>query len=172
MGLADTLPFDALLLEGPFFFSAHNGCLYCQTPQRRDAVHVEDALKPYIGQRVRLAAHRLPPKPPYPPKMDLYGVTGEGVLRAEPVEQPPGLPSFGLRYKWSVDTFEGTVVPLTLERLNGHEGRLACVSLVDAERMRDIVTAAGLDVLGVQTQELSDLVGRFKKVAASEDEKG
>lgn len=162
MPAADKLPFNVLLLEGSFFFSAHNGCLYAQDECGK-ALSVEVSLLPYVGQRVRFAAHRLPPQPPYQQTFDLFSVSAEGILRAEPVEQPAGLPTSGLRYKWSLETFDGSLEPLALERLGGHAGRLACVSLVDAEAMRDIVSAAGVDVLGVQAENLSDLLGHLGK---------
>jgi len=172
MGLTDNLLFNALLLEGDFNTSAVCGGFYCFPAVGQTAIHVEDALKPYLGQRVRFAAHHLPAKLPAPPTGNekserLFSVSAEGVLRnrLKPKTEPHSIALDSLLlFDWYLELFDGSTQPLDLIQLNRHHGRLACVSVVDAEKMRDIVTAAGLDVLGVQAQELSGFAQRFKKV--------
>lgn len=171
MSLApDKLPFNALLLEGDFYTSSVLGGFHCFMAPSGYGTSVEEALKPYLGQRVRFAAHHLPARLPTPPTGGekpewLFSVSAEGVLRNRP--KPKAKPhsialDSLLLFDWYLELFDGSTQPLDLIQLNRHHGRLACVSLVDAERMRDIVTAAGADVVGVQARQIADVIERLK----------
>jgi hypothetical protein len=167
VALTDALPLDALLLEGRFYQNPGLVDPYCIQTDDGCSRQVAASLQPFLGQRVRFALHHLPLAPesgrwgggcclwqpaPCPAGHHerpgyLYNVTGEGILRRGP---------------WRLEQFDGTPLLLDLAPMDGHVGRLACVSLVDAERMRDIVAASGLEAVGVQANELADLLGRLK----------
>lgn len=139
-----------------------------------------------MGQQVRFAAHHLPPSPPDLTKWGggccqwqhlghcpagherrpgyLYNVTGEGTLWAERKRprHSRGLQTDGLVHDWFLETFDGSRLPLELGQLEGHDGRVACVSLVDAETMREIVAKAGAEAVGIQAQQIGDVLARLR----------
>lgn len=188
--------FNAILLEGLFYLGdqplvdAHD----VADDSARDLllkevsgppVNVRERLLPFVGKKVRVAAHHLPTDPTAsPPKwglgscvwqamggecpyghnehnpMDLFSISEEGVL------------VFDLDHSkrsggWWLEKFDGTrmMLPL-LWALNGHHGRIAAATALSIEDMRDTVTKAGVDSvegLNAQAQGLQDLLGRLAK---------
>ena len=154
--------FRACLIEGVFYDD-----LRCDSGQNLQA-----ELQLLEGQRVRLAAHYLPPSPPdrnrpgagsclWPAgkcpaghianPLWLYTLSGEGTL----------LPKS--RGVWALEGLDGQeqILPLGL-LLPGHQARVAAASLLSVEEMRDAVAGAGL----------SDAVKRVSDLQAVLKQKG
>jgi len=163
--------FQVILLEGSF--SADDSDLRVQLD---DGSHksVYEALRPLVGQRVQFALHHLPPhgievgKPgagsclhpegvgcpvshdQYPDRMLTFHL--DGVLREDP---------------WSIERFDGSVIPIPFRGLPGHYGRVAAATILDMERMREALSRFSPQALkGLQGSEVEDLLERLRKGAS------
>jgi len=164
--------FRALLVEGVFYKT--DSRLLCASD--RGVVDVNAMLSPLQGQRVRLAAHHLPPNPPDPTKWGggccLWEQTGR--CPAGHHARPTWL--FNLSHEgilvqdgatWVVESFDGTRTPFRLEEmLVGHQARVAAATVLDLEKMRDALGAAGgsdeVESLVERANDLHDLLSRIR----------
>jgi hypothetical protein len=184
--------FQAVLLEGVFFLGedpypdAHGtvreGFLNLwvklgeQTPRS-----VYEALRPFLGERVRFAAHHVPQMPLDPGRWGggsclwepgghcpyghhsnptgLFNFTGEGVLV---YDLDHGTCTGG----WWLEQFDGnrTMLPLA-HALSGHHGRVAVATAMTVEDMRASLEEAGdvgsVEAIGEKVADLRDLVERL-----------
>ncbi len=183
--------FQAILLEGVFFLSEdpYPDSRGVELPDYRDLLvqtptGVRSAfatLRTLVGERVYLATHHVPSDPIDPTRWGggschwqpagicpfghhnvptrLFNLTAQGVLV---YDLDHALKTGG----WSVVGADGshTILPLVLA-LPGHDGRLACATVMVAEQMRDAAMSAGLDVesLGKRTTDLRNLVADLSK---------
>lgn len=162
--------FHALLLEGVFNLGVDFSCYTSESTK-----DVAETLRPFLGQRVRVAAHHLPLRldstrwgcgsclwqdgqagaGPCPaghatrPSW-LYNVSVEGVL--EPTDD----------LDWRVVGFDGTVTNLELRRMMpGHVGRILAATVLSVEQMRDALSASGLAGAVESLGSLQDVLGRL-----------
>lgn len=160
-----------VLLEGLFFWK--DGHLMVEGRV------VEDVLHPLIGENVRFAMHQVP----------LHGIDtakwGGGCCHWQPADCPVGHqhdPGFLLNIsgegilqmdgeRWWLARFDGGRTELPLGLLEGHDGRIACATVLDAEKVREAVSGAGLEAIGVQVRHLRDVVSQFQRAAAEVSEK-
>lgn len=133
---------------------------------------VADALVQFVGERVRLAAHHLPSDPIDPTRW------GGGSCTYQPGLCPFGHHAYPTRMysfsaegilgrdgdAWTLTRFDGTVVPIGLEALVGHRGRVACAPVFDVEAMRDSVVSSGIDGdIGIKVDELRAVLERLRR---------
>lgn len=134
-------------------------------------------LDAYVGKRVRISAHHLPPSPIDPTAWGggsclcenycpaghhnkptwLYNVSVEGEFS----KRSPGV--------WVVSKRDGTEEVLSFgTMLPGHHGRIALATLFSVDQMRDKVLSSGqaesVTGLGTQVDELKYLMKQLKKV--------
>ena len=76
----------------------------------------------------------------------------EGVLREDP---------------WSIEKFDGSVVPIPFRGMPGHYGRLAAATIPDLERMKEALSKFGPQTFkGVQGPEVEAKLDRLRKGAS------
>lgn len=168
--------FDTILIEGVFYSDA-DGRLFAKPPSG-SAVSVEDTLAVVLGREVQLAMHHLPEYPLVPDKWGggcclwqsigkcpaghhdnpsyLMSMTGRGILRCEGAA-------------WFLTTFEGTGVVLPLEQLEGHHARIAAVTILDLEKMKDALSGFDIDkveTIGVQAKQLQDMLCQLQAMTS------
>jgi len=163
--------FDTILIEGLFYKDAE-GCLKARSFDGTET-SVEEILKRFRGREIQLAMHHLPNIPLVPDRWGggccmwqasgkcpaghhedpsfLLSVAGRGVL-----DCPDG---------WQLVTFEGEVVSIPLHQMEGHYGRIAAVTIVDLEKLREsLAKTVGMDrveAIGVQASQLQAMLGQL-----------
>ena len=161
--------FRTVLLEGLFY--EQDGKL---RTDRGDSV--EDSLTPFMGEDINIAIHHLPSFPIEPDKW------GGGCCMWQPAECPAGhhehpdrLLNVTLRGhlerggvgKWYVDKLDGSRVYLPLALLDGHQARIACATVFSVEAMQEAlgtaVTPEHIEALGIQAQNLKDLMAKLQE---------
>ena len=132
-----------------------------------------DILAPVLGQRVQLALHHLPPHGVQP---DLPGAGSCLYLKGQrcPIHElhPDRLLSFhseGTLHSdpWRLIRFDGTMLPIPVQGMPGHYGRVGAASLVDVEKMRDQLAQLSPEALasvGVTATDMEAILGRLRKV--------
>ena len=173
--------FNILLLEGCFNVSL-KGTLQVLKSLDEDPIDVDAALQPFLGQQVNFAVHMVPPMPP-DPKLPgggcchwehwgecpaghkehperLLNVHGEGTLVHKEGD-------WRKEATWWLQQFDGTELRLPLLYLPGHDARIACVPVFDAQKMREAVADVGvadIAAIGVQAENLKDILTQLQKV--------
>ena len=192
--------FNAILLEGVFYLSdtpcpdmngvvceGFNHLLVHQHDGTTPSVY--DALKPFIGERVRVSMHHLPQMPINPTRWGAGSCLWEGTGVDCPfghAKDPSrlfniaeeGVLAFDLDHTknsggWWLETFEGRRIPLLMAyALGGHQGRVAVATAMSVEQMRESLEKSGgldsVEALGSKVTDLRDLLSRLGK-AVSED---
>lgn len=158
--------FQALLMEGVFHLDDSGSRLLS------DGRDVYAGLLPLVGRRIQFAAHHVPDSPPNPARW------GGGCCRWEPAECPfghrqnparlfvingEGVLGHDLPHGWFLEQFDGTRLALPLvEALQGHDARVLAATQMSVEKMRDIVTASGVEALGTKAADLAAMLGRLR----------
>lgn len=165
--------FRALLLEGVFYNDGPR--FLCAS--HKGIEDVPSVLSSVEGQRVKFAAHHLPPTTqPDPTKWGggccLWQPSGR--CPAGHAERPSWLFNISLEGvllrsgdAWSVQSFDGQTTVLSLqEMLIGHHARIATATLLDVEKMRDVVESNNMtdtvEDLAARADGLRDLLTRLR----------
>lgn len=165
--------FRALLLEGVFYNEGPR--FLCAGA--RGVEGVSSVLSSVEGQRVRFAAHHLPPTAQ--PDLSKWGGgcclwQPSGRCPAGHAEKPSWLFNISLEGvllrvgdAWFVEGFDGKTTALTLqEMLIGHHARIATATLLDVEKMREAVESKNMtgtvDDLVARADDLRDLLSRIR----------
>ena len=144
-----------IMLEG-LFRSDKEGNVWVDQPYHNGDILAITALLPnLVGHHVQFAMHQTPVMP-FDSTLrglgschvegicpcghddgyfNLYNIVANGTLRADP---------------WRIEQFDGTTVDLRLDLMVGHDGRLACASITELEKMREAAAT-----LAVQVQAFS-----------------
>ena len=164
--------FNTVVLEGVFYRDA-DGFLTVQTEQGNQ--FVDYTLHQFENQEVQLAMHHLPKIPLIP---DQWGGgcchwQASGKCPAGHHEHPSFLLSVSergiLRHvldKWFLETFEGTKVILPLHLMEGHTGRLAIVTIVNLEKLRESLSqmdTTKTEIVSIQAKQLQGVLGQLQE---------
>jgi len=150
-----------------------------------DAIDVFAVLNSFVGFKVKVALHHWPTDPPQ------TGKWGGGCCFWQPSGKCPAghheNPTYLLNVggegflnrsgdSWWVDV-DGTLEPLPFDKMEGHQGRLVILTLIDLEEFKkgftlpDIpldgdgpqATPEQIDAVAAAARDLRDLVGQFKE---------
>ena len=165
------IDFNAILAEGLFYEKERSVFI-----EQDGGVHVAltGDLGPVVGQHVQFALHHLPPNGIEP------GVPGLGSCRYPggvgcPVQHnqyPDLLLSFHMQGvlrndPWRVEKFDGSVVPVPVAGMPGHFGRVGVATVVDVEKMREVlagINPENLAASGINVRDLEGLLARLREV--------
>jgi len=164
--------FRALLLEGVFYNK--DSQLLCTS--NKGVENLFDMLTSVEGQRIKFAAHHLPPTlQPDPSKW------GGGCCLWQPAKCPAGhsekptwlfnLSVEGILVRsnavWSIESFDGKTTALPLQTmLVGHYARVAAATMLDVEKMREAVASQDLpnvEGLASRAEDLRKLLSRLRE---------
>jgi len=184
--------FQALLLEGIFYHDSDSGHLMLES-DAGDHINVIKALMRLNQRQVQISVHHLPPMPPDPTKQGggccLWGgddprfQTAGGTTfcpfghHKEPTKLLNVVAQGFLDLRvgfyesettFAVQRFDGTEVVLPFEyHLAGHRARIAAATVMDIEKMRDVLLKAGgleqVEGLGDQVTDLRDILRRLQE---------
>jgi hypothetical protein len=149
-----------MLLEGQFRKDP-DGTVWVDAPPDRNGnlMTVTASLQALIGHHVQFAMSHLPSLPldstrrglgscnwgdaPCPfghtvDMFDIYTVTAQGTLEHDPTQTNP----------WSIVSFDGTTTEIRLDWMVGHNGRIACASITELEKLRESVATMANQVAG------------------------
>lgn len=183
--------FQALLLEGIFYHDSDSGALMLESA-KGDHINVIEAMMRLNQRQVQISVHHLPPMPPDPTKQGggcclwgteprftthggttfcpfghhreptkLLNVTAQGLLTLK-------VGFYDSDTTFVVQQFDGTEVELPFQHyLAGHMGRIAAATIIDIEKMKDVLMKSGglgqVDGLGTRATDLKDILGQLQK---------
>ena len=167
--------FDTLVVEG-LFYREEGGPLLSRSVDGKVS-NVTEQLDRMKGRELQLAMHHLPD---YPLAANRWG-GGCCLWQATGNYCPAGHhenPSFLLSVSgrgvlrqtedgWCLETFEGTHIGMPLNQMEGHMGRIAAVTIIDLEKMKDSMSSVDLekvDTLGVQAKQLQDILSQLQEL--------
>lgn len=168
--------FDTILVEGIFYHDPDGKLLVKSLTG--PVIPLDETLARVQDREVQLAMHHLPEFPLAPDKWGggccmwqsigtcpaghhkdpsyLMNLSGRGILRRKDDV-------------WFLETFEGTKQILPVDQLEGHNARVAVVTVVDLEKMKDALSGFNLDqieTLGVKAQQLQNMLGQLQEMTA------
>ena len=165
--------FDTILIEG-IFYRDETSSLMARAPEGKVSA-VDQVLGRLENLEIQFAMHHLPEMPLIPDRWGggccmwqasgkcpaghhenpsfLLSIAGRGVLR----RQEDG---------WHLATFEGEDISIPLHQMEGHMGRIAAVTIIDLNKLRDSISSIDLekiDTVGIQATQLQEVLGQLQE---------